>query len=77
MKRTVYLPNDLAERLSEYLAEHPGEILSSIVQEALEVKLAHKDVSKLLTLAGIVQEAPCNGAGWAEAHDMKASSAKP
>lgn len=46
IKRTVYLPDDLAERLSEYLAEHPGKSLSSIVQEALEVKLAYKDVSK-------------------------------
>ena len=77
MKRTVYLLDHLAERLSEYLAEHPGESLSSIVQEALEVKLAHKDVSKLLTLAGIVQEAPCNGTERAEDHDLQVRPAKP
>ena len=77
MKRTVYLPDHLAERLTEYLTEHPSESLSSIVQEALEVKLAHKDVSKLLALAGIVTEAPCNGAERAEDHDLQVSPAKP
>ena len=71
MKRTVYLPDDLAERLNEYLKEHPEETISSIVQEALEVKLAHKDVSKLLTLAGIIQNAPCNAADRAEDYDLR------
>lgn len=61
MKRTVYLPDHLAERLSEYLAEHPGESLSSIVQESLAVKLAHKDVSQLLTLAALSKKRPVTG----------------
>ena len=73
MKRTVYLPDDLAERLNEYLREHPDETLSSTVQSALEVKLAHKDVSKLLALAGIVQEAPCNADRRAEDYDLRVS----
>lgn len=76
MKRTVYLPDELAERLNEYLREHPDETLSSIVQSALEVKLAHKDVSKLLALAGIVQEAPCNAADHAEDNDLRVSGAQ-
>ena len=76
MRRTVYLPDDLAERLNKYLREHPDETLSSIVQSALEVKLAHKDVSKLLALAGIVQEAPCNAADHAEDYDLRVSGAQ-
>jgi len=77
MKRTIYLPDDLAERLNEYLKQHPEETLSSIVQEALEVKLVHKDVSKLLDLAGIVQNAPCNAGDRAEDYDMSLNEAQP
>ena len=73
MKRTVYLPDDLVERLNEYLKEHPEETISSIVQEALEVKLAYKDVSKLLTLAGIIQNVPCNAAARAEDYELRIS----
>lgn len=70
MKRTIYLPDDLAERLNEYLEKHPEETLSSIVQAALEVKLVPKNVSKLLALAGIVENAPDNGCDRAEDYDM-------
>lgn len=75
MKRTVYLPNELAERLNEYLTKHPEETLSSIVQEALEVKLVRKDVSKLLALAGVVQNAPCNAVDHAEDYDVRVNGA--
>lgn len=74
MKRTIYLPEELA-RLNEYLKKHPQETLSSIVQEALEVKLVHKDVSKLLALAGVVQNAPCNASDRAEDYDMRVNGA--
>ena len=47
MKRTIYLPDDLAKRLNEYLKKHPEETLFSIVQQALAAKLARKDVTKL------------------------------
>ncbi len=57
MKRTIYLPEDLDQRLSDYLKAYPDQTLSSLVQEALETKLAGKDISKLLTLAGIVPNA--------------------
>ena len=66
MKRTVYIPDDLAEQLRQYLDDHPDQTLSSIVQEALEEKFAARDISKLLALAGIVQEAPRNAAEDAE-----------
>lgn len=75
MKRTVYLPDELAERLNKYLRKHPDETLSSIVQSALEVKLADKDVSKLLALAGVVQDAPCNASDRAEDYDTHVSGA--
>jgi metal-responsive CopG/Arc/MetJ family transcriptional regulator len=55
MKRTIYLPDHLAEQIDVYLDEHPNETLSSLVQGALELKLAPKDLSQLLSLAGIVQ----------------------
>ena len=61
----------------EYLKEHSEETISSIVQEALEVKLAHKDVSELLTLAGIIQNAPCNAVDRAEDHDLCIRGAQP
>ncbi len=66
MKRTVYLPDELDSRLMSYLQDHPGQTLSSIVQEALETRLARKDVSRLLTLAGIVPHAATNAANHAE-----------
>ncbi len=66
MKRTIYLPDDLAQRLSDYLKEHPQETLSSLVQTSLESKLENKDISKLLGLAGIVENAPRNASENAE-----------
>ncbi|MDJ0661947.1 MAG: hypothetical protein QNJ42_21040 [Crocosphaera sp.] len=66
MKRTIYLPDELAQRLSNYLKEHPQETLSSLVQNSLETKLESKDISKLLELAGIVQDAPRNASENAE-----------
>jgi hypothetical protein len=66
MKRTVYLPDELDTKLMSYLQDHPGQTLSSIVQEALETRLARKDVSKLLALAGIVPHATTDAANHAE-----------
>ena len=66
MKKTIYIPDELAERLSDYLREHPQETLSSVVQNSLAAKLESKDVSKLLKLAGIVKNAPRNASENAE-----------
>lgn len=60
MQRTIDLPDELAQSLDAYLQEHPEETFFSLVKEALETKLTLKDTSKLLTLAGIVTEAPYN-----------------
>lgn len=66
MQYTIDLPKDLAHRLQQYLEEHPGETLEHLVQEALEVRLAPKNLDKLLSLAGIVADAPRNAADHAE-----------
>ncbi|KAB0240546.1 hypothetical protein EZJ55_08100 [Microcystis aeruginosa EAWAG127a] len=58
MKLTIEVPDNLAKRLNNYLKEHPEETPLSVVQEALEIKLIPKDTSKLLELAGIVENAP-------------------
>jgi metal-responsive CopG/Arc/MetJ family transcriptional regulator len=58
MRRTIYLPEDLGKRVEEYLQNTPNQSLSNLVQEALETKLASKDISQLLELAGIIKNAP-------------------
>ena len=77
MKRTVYIPDEYANALDNYLKEHPEETLSSIMQEAIQKKLAQKDISKFLALAGLIQDAPCNAANHAEDYDMRNSKEKP
>ncbi|MGJ5676891.1 MAG: hypothetical protein ACR9NN_25365 [Nostochopsis sp.] len=70
MQRTIDLPDDLAQRLDTYLQEHPEETFYSLIQEVLETKLIPKDTSKLLTLAGIVTEAPYNSTDHAEDREI-------
>jgi metal-responsive CopG/Arc/MetJ family transcriptional regulator len=75
MKRTIYLPDHLAEQIDVYLDQHPDETLSSLVQDALELKLAPKDLSQLLSLAGIVQHPTHPAADQAEDRLMNIHSA--
>ena len=77
MKRTVYIPDEYAGALENYLKEHPEETLSSIVQEAIQKKLAQKNVSEFLALAGLIQDAPCRAANRAEDYDLQNSREKP
>ena len=62
MRRTIYLPDDLARRVEDYLSERPGVSLSALVREALESRLRPPDPAALLELAGLVPEAS-TGAG--------------
>lgn len=69
MKRTIYLSDELAKRVDDYLEKTPNYNLSNLIQEALEAKLATKDISKLLELAGIIKEAPFEASENAEDYE--------
>jgi hypothetical protein len=56
MKRSIYLPNDLSAHVDAYLKMHRGLTFSRLVQEALEARVAPRDLTPLLELAGIVTE---------------------
>lgn len=58
MKRTLYIPDELWTQLDQYLKDHPEQNPSSVVQAALMEKLRPKNGSRLLSLAGIVENAP-------------------
>ncbi|MGK7878435.1 MAG: hypothetical protein AB4426_35585 [Xenococcaceae cyanobacterium] len=58
MKRTLYIPDELWAQLEEYLQNHPEQNPSSLVQRALVEKLRPRNCSRLLELAGIVENAP-------------------
>lgn len=66
MKRTIYLSDDLADRVEQFLSIHPRMTLSGLVQEALEERLAPRDVTALLELAGLVPEASTHARERAE-----------
>jgi hypothetical protein len=58
MKRTIHLPDELAQRMEEYLKEHPEETWSGLVQKGVSRVLRRKDPSRLKKLVGIFLEAP-------------------
>jgi hypothetical protein len=58
MRRTIYLPDDLNERVEEYLKLHHGETFSALVQRGLEQSVAPPDLGPLLELAGFVSVDP-------------------
>ncbi len=57
MRRTIYLPDDLAACTDEYLREHPGVSFSNLVCEALRARVAPPDLSAILGLPPLVPEA--------------------
>lgn len=61
-KRTIYLPDELATRVDEYLQGHRSLTFSSLVQQALERHIFPPDVSAILKLAGFVESRPCDAA---------------
>lgn len=62
MRRTLYIPDELWEQLSDYLEQHPQENASSVVQVALKDKLRPRNGERLLKLAGMVESAPVDAA---------------
>ena len=57
MRRTIYLPNDLADRVEQYLRDHPGVSLSALVRESLDARINPPDPRAILQLAGLVPDA--------------------
>ncbi len=53
-KRTIYLPDELAEQVESYLKLYPGKSFSALVQEALAERVAPRDLTPILELAGFV-----------------------
>lgn len=58
MRKTIYLPDELAGQVEEYLEEHQGLTLSSLVREMLEDRIASKRRGSILDLAGFVDVEP-------------------
>ncbi|MEL6263091.1 MAG: hypothetical protein AAFS04_05965 [Cyanobacteria bacterium J06631_9] len=63
---TIELPDQLIQQLNTYLEKDPTTTLADLIQEALQLRAVRKDSSKLLSLAGIVTEAPRGAAEHAE-----------
>lgn len=57
MRHTIYLPDELAQRVEGYLRDRPSLSLSALVQEALERRLTPLDPTAILDLAGLVPDA--------------------
>lgn len=58
MRRTIDLPDELAARVDEYLRQHEGETLSSLVQQVLEREVIRLERPSILELAGLADESP-------------------
>ena len=54
MRKTIYLPEDLAAQVDEYLQFHRNETFSSLVQRVLQREVAPRDPEALLKLIGLV-----------------------
>ncbi|MGF1515816.1 MAG: hypothetical protein ACFB5Z_19245 [Elainellaceae cyanobacterium] len=63
---TIELPEQVAKDLEAYLQENPQETLAGLIYEALQIRLTPKDPSQLLTLAGIIPNAPRGASEHAE-----------
>jgi hypothetical protein len=54
VRKTIYLPADLAAQIEDYLRLHKGETLSSLAQRAIQREVGPKDRSAMLKLIGLV-----------------------
>ena len=57
MKSSVYIPDELGDKVQQYLQNHPDLTLSGLIQKALEEKIAPRR-NRLLDLAGFVSFDP-------------------
>ncbi|MGE3913787.1 MAG: hypothetical protein AB7K36_30870 [Chloroflexota bacterium] len=60
MRKTIYLPEDLASHVDEYLRVHRDQTFSSLVQQALEREVQFYRRPSILDLAGLVDVEPDN-----------------
>lgn len=60
MKRTIELPEELVEILDKYLKYHSSEELCRLLKSAIPLEPEFKDLSRLISLAALVKEAPEN-----------------
>ncbi len=49
-QRSIELPDHLVKQLDEYLKDHPGKTLSSLVTEALEMKLKQEMLQQEISI---------------------------
>ena len=54
MRKTIYLPDELAAQVDEYLKHHKGETMSSLAQRAIQREVGPKDRSAMLKMIGLV-----------------------
>ena len=71
MRKTIYLPDDLAAQVDAYLKRRRGETLSSLIQEVLAERIAPRKRPSILDLAGFVSVDPDH------VHDPDAFVGKP
>lgn len=71
MKRTVYIPADLARHVEAYLARRPDLTLSTLVQEALAARVCPANPRQILRLAGLVNKACTTSRRRAEDHHIR------
>jgi hypothetical protein len=57
MRRTVYLPDDLAAQVDQYLQKHQELTFSRLVQDLLKQRTTPRDLGRLLELPALVPEA--------------------
>ncbi len=53
-KRSIYLSDELAEQVDSYLKIYPRKTFSALVQEVLAERVAPRDLTPILELAGFV-----------------------
>ena len=56
MRRTIYLPDEFAARVDEYLKVNRNLTFSSLAREAIEQRIAPKDPSAILKLIGLASK---------------------
>lgn len=76
MKSSVYIPDNLSDKVQKYLENRPDLTLSGLIQEALEEKIAPRR-NRLLDLAGFVSFDPAHSDRRSEEERVSDSRERP